>query len=149
MHKHLFGVSKPSTTQMFAKIVRVGLRQFQACLKHRNLSKMSSLSMATSSSHFHSTLWNDKQYDIQYIEEIRREFGAQPVGELKLNLDNSSGVATLCISNAQHKNCLSGYMMAQLTTVLDELDDWKEVCIVICCFGLHIPPTIICRAKLW
>lgn len=81
------------------------------------------------SSHFFSTFSNDKQYDIQYIEQIRQEFAVTPAGELQLSLDNITGVATLCISNPSRKNCFTGYMMAQLTDVLDQLQQWKEVCL--------------------
>lgn len=105
---------------------RSTLQQGIGKLVQRKMSKQQQ-QQQPSSTHFFSTFSNDKQYDIQFIEEIRKEFGATPAGELRLNMDNNTGVATLCLINPGRKNCLTGYMMAQLADVIDELQQWKEV----------------------
>lgn len=110
------------------KLRRTILKQSLSCFQHSQskrthhitIAKMSSLGVS-----FDSTSHQDR------IEEIRKEFSILETnaekGTFKLERDNVTGVATLCISNPKHKNCFTANMMAQFSKILDELHNWKEV----------------------
>lgn len=82
----------------------------------------------TSNTHpkYFSTFPNEWHYDHDYIDDICKQFVSDPVGSIKLNKDDNSGIATICMSNPGKKNCLSGYMMVQLLNVLKELEHWEH-----------------------
>ena len=61
------------------------------------------------------------------IDQIRCEYHDYQGGELILEKDQSTGIATLCINSPRRKNAFSGTMMAQLTDIVTELEEWKEV----------------------
>ena len=61
------------------------------------------------------------------IDQIRREYHDYQGGELILEKDQSTGIAILCINSPKRKNAFSGTMMAQLTDIVTELEEWKEV----------------------
>ena len=61
------------------------------------------------------------------IEQIRNEFFNYKGGAIELTKDNVSGIASICLNHPQRKNSLSGAMMAQLTDVIAELEEWREV----------------------
>lgn len=68
------------------------------------------------------------------LEAIRDQLRAFDVssgssgGRLDLTLDERTGIATLCINSPARKNAWSGAMMAQFSDVLQQLEQWKEVC---------------------
>ena len=64
---------------------------------------------------------------IEHIREQLRQCDPNCNGRLELNMDDSTGIATLCINSPQRKNAFSGFMMAQFSDLLDQLERWKKV----------------------
>ena len=55
----------------------------------------------------------------------------QSSGGFELTKDHDTGIALLCIKNWEKKNCFTGSMMAKFTELLEELEQWNEVCKVV------------------
>lgn len=106
----------------------------------------SSQAATTSSS---STMEKKKE---ALLEAIRSEFIAlgSPSGSsttdpgnsgtFHLHKDDKSGIALLAIKNVNKKNCFSGSMMAQFSDFLNQVEQWKEVCLCFtskkCCYAI-------------
>nr|XP_027205782.1 ethylmalonyl-CoA decarboxylase-like [Dermatophagoides pteronyssinus] len=78
-----------------------------------------------------STLENDMisrlpDLSIEHIREQLRQCDPNSNGRLELSMDDSSGIAILCINSPQRKNAFSGYMMAQFSDLLDQLERWDK-----------------------
>ncbi|KAH7640668.1 enoyl-coa hydratase-like protein [Dermatophagoides farinae] len=68
---------------------------------------------------------------IEHIREQLRQCDPNCNGRLELNMDDSTGIATLCINSPQRKNAFSGFMMAQFSDLLDQLERWKKGQVII------------------
>ncbi len=76
----------------------------------------------------HKVLNEEQTKNSLSIEQIRNKFFNYKGGAIDLVKDNVSGIASICLNHPQRKNSLSGAMMAQLTDVIAELEEWREVC---------------------
>jgi ethylmalonyl-CoA/methylmalonyl-CoA decarboxylase len=47
-------------------------------------------------------------------------------GEVKLTLDEITGIATICLDHSEKKNCLSGKMMVELNDAMGKLEKWQR-----------------------
>jgi hypothetical protein len=100
----------------------------------RNLSKLLTfnqkfLNRNVSSVISPKVLNEEKFKNSSLIEQIRNEFFNYKGGTIDLVKDTNSGIASICINHPQRKNSLSGAMMAQLTDIIAELEEWREVCL--------------------
>ncbi|RWS02231.1 ethylmalonyl-CoA decarboxylase-like protein, partial [Dinothrombium tinctorium] len=66
----------------------------------------------------------EKENSIERIRNWIQTFNGS--GKLALEKDNETGIATICLMNPSKKNALDGPMMAQLSYVVDELENWRE-----------------------
>lgn len=108
-------------------------------LSRQIASSSSWFSSSQASKNSPSTSMNNKR---ARLEAIRNEFFAlgSPAssmvasennsGTFNLHKDPESGIALLAIRNVNKKNCFSGSMMAQFTDFLNEVEQWKEVCVL-------------------
>lgn len=88
--------------------------------------KLTTLTMTTTN----NSAEPNSQINTATLEQIReklRSFDVDCNGQLELELDNESGIATLCINSPARKNAFSGFMMAQFSDILTQLESWKEV----------------------
>jgi len=59
------------------------------------------------------------------IEEICEQFSQYGGGSVDLNLDDSTGIATITLNHPERRNALSGKMMTELWSVVQTLEDWR------------------------
>ena len=68
----------------------------------------------------------DRKYPPDIIEKFLDRLSKYGGGQILLEKDNSSGVAVVTIENYRRKNALTGYMMAALKGVVNELEAWEQ-----------------------
>lgn len=67
------------------------------------------------------------KHELVQIREQLRQCDPECNGHLKLTMNDETGVALLCINSPSRKNAFSGFMMAQFSDLLDQLEQWDKV----------------------
>ncbi|KPM09711.1 enoyl-CoA hydratase-like protein [Sarcoptes scabiei] len=68
-----------------------------------------------------------EELSLHHIRERLRQCDPNCNGHLTLKLDDETGIGLLCIQSPQRRNAFSGYMMAQFSDLLDQLESWKKL----------------------
>jgi enoyl-coA hydratase, putative len=61
------------------------------------------------------------------LEAIKSKFNKYKGGCLKLEKNDDSGIALMCLSSPGRRNSFSGEMMVQMSELLTELEKWQKV----------------------
>lgn len=72
------------------------------------------------------TMANEREETID-LNSIKSKFIKFKGGDLKLEKNDDSGIALLCLNSHGRKNAFSGQMMVQFSDILSELEEWKMV----------------------